>query len=97
MRALHLSDLNLGARTLLRARETDRAQFIKTLLEQAHTADKYRKRTGRAHPEFGNGTLSDACGAHARLPMPDRCDPQYLRCLSDVIKGILDLHMDHNL
>ncbi|WP_458790291.1 DUF7742 family protein [Yoonia sp. MH D7] len=91
-----MSDLNLGARTLLCARETDRAKFIKTLLEQAHTADKYRKRMGKAHPEFGNGTLSDACGRYGRLPMPDRCDPQYLRCLGDVIKGILDLHKDQH-
>lgn len=97
MRAVHLSDLNLGARTLLCAREKDRPWIMKTLLEQAHTADKYRKRTGKAHPQFGNGTLSAACGGFARAPMPDRCDPHYLRCLADVIKGILDLRIVDNL
>lgn len=65
----------------------------------AHTADKYRKRkrTGRAHVAFGNGTLSAACAAHIKAPMPDRCDEGYLRCLADAVAGILNMRIDENL
>lgn len=97
MRAVHLSDLNMAARTLICARVPDRAVMLASLLEQAHVADKYRKRTGRAHPQFGNGTLSDACQQHPRASMPDRCDPQYLGCLAVVINGLLKTRSDQNL
>jgi len=49
MRAVHLSDLNVAVRTLMAVRANERAFKFERLLDQAQTADKYRKRTGRAH------------------------------------------------
>ena len=56
MRAVHLSGLNLAARTLMIVRAEDRSRWIAQILDQAHAADKFRKRIGRAHLPYGNGT-----------------------------------------
>ena len=94
MRAVHLSDLNVAVRTLMAVRANERAFEFERLLDQAQTADKYRKRTGRAHFSYGNGTLGAACQAHAKRPMPDRCDPEYLSCMETVIRGLLARRVD---
>ena len=35
----------------------DRAFACQTAFERAHVADKYRKRFGRLHPTWGNGSV----------------------------------------
>lgn len=89
MRAVHLSDLNIAARTLLAVPEAIRADMIKEVLSQAQVADKYRKRTGRSHAQFGNGSLSAACQHRIKSRRPDRCDPNYLECLEIVIQALI--------
>lgn len=90
MRAVHLTDLNIAARTLLALAPDQRAGAIARLLICAHIADKYRKKTGRAHALYGNGTLGAACQSHPKRRMPDRCDPAYLECFRIVIHALLD-------
>ena len=90
MRAVHLSDLNMAARTLLAVPDTGRRNLAHLLIKNAHLADKYRKKTGRAHPRYGDGSLCAVCLPLARTAMPDRCDPRYLECLGIVIEGLLD-------
>ena len=94
MRAIHLSDLNLAARTLMVAHSCERLKFLFSLFENTNAADKYRKHTGLAHPQFGNGSLGAACQNYPKAPMPDRCQPQYLDCLRVVIEGLLTSETD---
>mgnify|MGYP003630823097 CR=1 FL=1 len=97
MRAVHLSDLNLAARALLAVPDNGRRELLKYLIQYAHLADKFRKKTGRAHPQFGDGSLGAICQPAAMAAMPDRCDPRYLECLGIVIEGLLDRATIKNL
>ena len=70
--------------------EDGRCAFILRLLEQAHTADIYRKHTGRAHPMWGDGTLMGAARqgqtAHSE---PFLSDSEYLETIATVIETLL--------
>tara|TARA_R110002096_G_scaffold144906_1_gene302240 strand:+ start:79 stop:378 length:300 start_codon:yes stop_codon:yes gene_type:complete len=90
MRAVHLSDLNMATRTLLAVPDKGRRKLVQLLIQNAHLADKYRKKTGRTHPQYGDGSLCAVCLPMARAAMPDRCDPRYLACLGIVIEGLLE-------
>ena len=90
MRAVHLSDLNMAARALLAAPERRRRNLVRLLIQNACLADTYRKKTGRTHPQYGDGSLCAVCLPMARAAMPDRCDPRYLACLGIVIEGLLE-------
>ena len=89
MRAVHLSDLNMAARTLLAVPQRGRRKLVQSLIHNAHVADKYRKKTGRAHPQYGDGSLCAVCQPMTKVAMPDRCDPRYLDSLGIVIEGLL--------
>ena len=89
MRAVYLSDLNLAGRTLMMVRAEDRSRWIAQILDHAHAADKFRKRIGRAHLPYGNGTLAAACQHHPKHPMPIHCDANYLASMEAVIRGLL--------
>lgn len=89
MRSVHLSYLNLAARTLMVVPPAQRVAMMATLLVRARTADKYRKKTGRAHVHHGNGSLRAACQNCPKAPMPDRCDPSYLLSLRIVVQALI--------
>ena len=62
MRPVHLSDLHFAAVALQRVAHADRRQVFAVAVNHADIADQYRKRLGRAHPEYGLGTLTSALG-----------------------------------
>ena len=62
--------------------------IVEKLIQNAHTADKYRKKTGHAHPEWGVGSLADACSEHIKAPRPTGCDALYLESLSTVVAAL---------
>ncbi|MGR3572441.1 DUF7742 family protein [Brevirhabdus sp.] len=66
MRRLLHDDVVAAGRLLLSIDEGARRDLLCTIIRRAHWADKYRKRIGRAHPVWGNGSLGDA----ARLALP---------------------------
>lgn len=57
MRAILHSDIAALARVLAAQRGARHDADILRYLDQAHAADKYRKRYRRAHPIWGNGAL----------------------------------------
>ena len=69
MRAVLLADLEQGARALLARPNCDWPDLAALMIAQARLADKYRKRTGRAHPDWGNGTLHDRAIRLPRAPI----------------------------
>lgn len=97
MRAIHLSDLNLAARTLLAVPDQARVGTMQCLVNAARVADKFRKRTGRAHIVYGNGSLGSACQHREKVKMPDRCDVEYLECLGIAIEQIIGKGVDDDL
>lgn len=86
MRQLCHGDLTSAARALLA--EADRARAVQRMLDHAHAADRFRKKTGRCHPCWGNGTLAAAAQSGILPSEPYLSDPDYLACLGEVIAGV---------
>jgi hypothetical protein len=88
MRCVRLTDLNIATRVLMAAPLNSQRDLIDKLIQNARTADKYRKKTGLAHPKWGVGSLADACIGQIRVPRPAACDALYLESLSTNIAAL---------
>lgn len=88
--ALH-GDAVAAARVLVTVPETARAGTLAQMLARADAADAYRKRFGRAHPQWGSGTLMSLAQRGAVLrPEPDLGQSAYCRCLALVYAMLAD-------
>lgn len=52
-------------------------------------ADRFRKRLGRGHPVWGNGSLMAVATARPMLCEPFLDDPDYCHCLVVVFKTLI--------
>lgn len=93
MRGLAQSDLSVAARRLIGLPEVAWEQTVQDLLDRAHAADLYRKRLGRWHPLWGNGTLAAAARLGDRgvglPPEPFLSDHRFFAALGAVIDGVM--------
>lgn len=60
MRPVSFADIEVAVRVLICVPPQARAKAMADLLDRADVADRYRKRVGRRHPQFGSGTLMSA-------------------------------------
>jgi hypothetical protein len=58
------------------------------ILMAVDLADRFRKRTGRMHPRYGDGSLGDAAWRTGLAIRPPRCDAEYCACLSIVLEKL---------
>lgn len=89
-RVLH-QDVVALARCLLRVARHRRRMYARRCVQVAFEADRWRRKTGRAHPVLGDGTLQSAC---ANLPKaaegyPD--DPNYAACLVAALQAVINV------
>jgi hypothetical protein len=89
MRAVLHGDVVAAARVLLALPDSARASCLDRMLDEARWADAYRKRTGRAHPLWGNGSLMAAALRRPARPEPALGDAEYCRCLIAVFEALL--------
>lgn len=68
MRRLGLDDVVVAARALRAVPPEERRVQVQHWCNEAHCADKYRKRTGRVHPRFGTGSLAARVGSRIGPP-----------------------------
>jgi hypothetical protein len=87
-RVLH-GDLVAMARHLLTLPPDQRPAACARALDQADAADRFRKRLGRAHPRWGNGTLMARARSIALPREPALCDPAYAACLILVLQTLI--------
>lgn len=92
MRPLLPGDLIAAARVLLAVPEAERPVAIRRMIAEAEIADRYRKRLGRGHRLYGNGSLMAAAMRRQLLPEPFLGDPDYLDCLATVIRALSERH-----
>lgn len=90
MQTIGLGDLAAAARALMAVHETRRAPLLRRLMDEADLADRFRRRQGRAHPVYGNGTLMSAALARPQAKPPANDDVEYLACLAQAIEAVLD-------
>lgn len=88
MRPVLIGDVLAAARVLRDLPEEARGVELARLLAEADLADRIRKRTGRAHPRYGNGSLMAA--ALARQPGPEAflSDPEMLDAVGRVVAAL---------
>lgn len=85
MRAVQLADIEAAARVLLKRDRCERNTTMASLCNHARIADRYRKRLGVPHPDFGTGTLMSAAAGFQAAPRPPRCNLDYLECIGIVV------------
>jgi hypothetical protein len=91
MRPVGLGDLVAAAGALAAVPPARRGALMVRLLAQAQAADAFRRREGRMHPVFGNGTLMAAA-----LACPQAAPPpggvEALAVLAEALEGVLAWH-----
>lgn len=87
-RVLH-QDVVALARCLLHVREERRAYFARRCVQAAFEADRWRLKTGRAHPFLGDGTLHSACADLPKPPEEYPDDPRFARCLIVALEAVI--------
>lgn len=89
MRPIQHGDLSTAARALLTVPAPDRAGVMDLMLQQAEAADRYRKKLGKTHPRWGNGTLMAVALAQPIPNEPRLDDLNYLQCQRDVLTALI--------
>jgi len=89
MRPVLHGDVSMAARVLLSVPDPVRPIRMARLLREAEAADSHRRRTGRAHPVWGNGSLMAAAARLPRGPEPDFDDADYCRCWTVVFDALI--------
>ena len=89
MRPVTLGDLCAAARAVLMHPVADRDRVARALVRDAHLADRYRQRFGRAHPRLGPGTLMAVALARQPKMPPAIADRAYLLALRAVLDAVL--------
>lgn len=87
-RVLH-GDVVAAARALLAAPPARRAALIARLIDEAEAADAHRRRTGRAHPVFGTGSLMSAALSRPCASEPYLDEPDYAACMVQVLEALI--------
>ncbi|HDR29185.1 MAG TPA: hypothetical protein ENN83_11355 [Rhodovulum sp.] len=90
MRPVLPGDAVAAARALFACPPGKRTASMALMLERAEAADAYRKRFGRAHPAWGNGSLMALAQRESLPPEPLLDDPDYCRCLALVFATLAD-------
>jgi hypothetical protein len=89
MRRIYHSDVCAAARVLLAAPEGAREALCDQMLYEAHSADKYARRTGRVHRAWGDGRLAAASMSYPQAPEPPAGSPEFTSCLLTVLTRIV--------
>lgn len=91
MRPIYPYDLQDAARALMCVAPESRAGLAAEILVRADTADRYRKRFRRPHPQYGPGTLSGAAHSLPMAEMPWACHRDFLAAM----RVLLTVWLDH--
>lgn len=91
MRPVLVADLLGAAAALAALPQGDQDKEARALVARADAADRYRKRFGRAHPQWGSGTILSAIATGPRVETSKRAR---LRALQHVTQALLD-HCHH--
>lgn len=84
-------DVTAAARAVRGLPQNDQRRAILSLLVKADAADRFRKRFGRAHPIWGNGSLmAVALGVDSGRGEPFLADTDYLEAMAAVLDAVLD-------
>lgn len=87
LRPVTPGDILAAARVLMGVEDRLWPAKMILMLARAERAERYRRRTGSAHPCDGNGTLMAV--AHPQAPAPAAGDRRFLAAMGAVIAAVL--------
>ncbi|MGB5868736.1 MAG: hypothetical protein WBH04_00930 [Albidovulum sp.] len=91
MRSVTHADVMAAARRLWGLPREAWEGALSRALIKAHAADRYRKRIGRCHPLWGNGSLAGALMSEGPLPpQPFLSDTTFLEATAEAINSIVE-------
>lgn len=91
MRPVTHTDVTDAARCLIGLPEYAWPEALGRLVARAHAADLFRKRTGRDHRAWGDGSLSASARANGRLPdEPHLSDRRYIEAFARVLNFLIE-------
>ena len=96
MRPVLHGDVVAAARALLAMPAEKRRSAMGTMLSRASAADAYRKRFGRAHGAWGNGSLMAVAHGYELRPEPFLDDAEYCACLVMVFDTLMAWRGSHS-
>jgi hypothetical protein len=85
MRPIYPSDLEQVTRAVCALPQAHWAFATRQIIDRAQTADRFRKRFRRNHPQYGSGTLTSAIPQIGNARGPQFCDTDYLAALAVII------------
>jgi len=86
MRPIHLTDLDTVVRAVFDLDTTERRRKLDEIIQNADTADRYRKRFKKPHPLYGTGRLGSAVtGEKQSITF---CNAHYCACLRDLLERL---------
>ncbi|MBS8226720.1 DUF7742 family protein [Vannielia litorea] len=88
MRPLHHSDVCEVVRVLLPLPASTRRVALLRFIASADAADRFREVTGRAHAQWGDGTLAAAVARYPRDPARTFEDLDYAQCWAMVLDAV---------
>ena len=98
MRTVTQADVNAVARRLWAMPRADWGTMMHRALTNAHAADLYRKRFGRLHPVWGNGSLGAVFQFDPMLPPePFWAETCFLEATSEAINAIVEWRKRQNV
>jgi hypothetical protein len=89
MRPVLYADIVAAASVVRCVEREGRSQLLDGLIDRAHCADKFRKRSSRWCPGFGDGSLVAACAGLPRQTGEFFSDSDYAECMRQVFEAIL--------
>lgn len=90
MREILHADVTAAAAALMSVPEVARMAALDEMFLRAGAADAYRRRFGRLHPFWGNGSLYDAALRAGAKRQPRLSDDRYIDCLYLVIGALVE-------
>jgi len=90
VRQVGLCDLHHAARAVQIVPCAYQTDVCRVIIWRAHVADKYVKRLGKLHPEWGDGSLRAAALMHPCAPVQSGATRDYLAALACVTSCLLD-------
>ena len=94
MRPVLHSDVVAAARALYPLETDARATALNSHFRRAAWADAFRKRTGRMHPVWGDGSLMAVALGQDTPPEPPLSDSVFCDCLAQVFEGLVAWRRD---
>jgi len=87
-----LADVIVLARGLAAIVPNERAALAKTRVDETRVADAFRRQTGRAHPDWGDGTLSAAVLLQGATASPCVMTRDFADCLRLALNAAAPLY-----